>query len=302
MNGLLAVGAVLALSAPAWAQNNQQQEDPVERQVQRYREQLNLTDEQVPKVRELLKKSSEDLRSVLTDEQKQRLDQGGGRGNRGQGGNNAQPGQGNFGRFGGLPGTDELKTQLSLSDDQVAKINAIRDGVREETRNLFRNRQPGGNPLDQFARLRDQTNQKIREVLTDEQKPKFDEIVKNAQAQTPTLGGPGGRGGSVDERVARIMETLRVEDAKEAEAIKGVVKKVVELMDKLEAAQRDSRTKLEEASRNRDLSDDAVGEKITETRGPVKELEKELAAARKDLADIVTNRQELELLRRGILR
>ena len=134
----LAVGAVLFAAQG-------QQEDPVESRVQRYKDQLNLTDEQVPKIREIVKKQIEDMRAVLTDEQKTRLDSGGGRGNRGPGG---QGGQGNaFGNFRGgwLPSTDSLKTSVGLTDEQVTKVNEIRDAVRQEMRTFFQNRGRGNN-------------------------------------------------------------------------------------------------------------------------------------------------------------
>jgi len=98
------------------------------------------------------------------------------------------------------------------------------------------------------------------------------------------------------------MEPLKIEDAKEADAVKGLVKKVYELMEKIDVYQRESRTKIDEASKNKDLSDAAVGDKIQEILKGHHELEKDLAGARKELTDVVTNRQELELLRRGVLR
>jgi len=315
MKTLVAVAAgVLALAAPAWTQDSNDPSEGMARMLQRA---LQLSDEQTGKVKEILKKQSDEIRGVLNDEQKERYAQmnrafGGGGGRDGQGGGG---GFGNFGRGGGgwYPSTDDLKTQLTHTDDQVNKINEVRDAARQELRNFWRNRgQGGGNPGEEFQaftnKLRDDSTKKIKDLLTDEQKPKFDEIVKNYQAQQPApgadrgRGGDGRRGGSIEERVARTMEALRVEDAKEAEAIKAVVTKVVELMDKLEAAQREGRTKIEDASRNRELSDEAVGDRIDEVRKSTRDLEKELATARKDLADIVTNRQELELLRRGILR
>jgi len=297
MTSIVAAG-LLALLA-------QGQEDPVDRQVQRLKESLQLSDDQAAKVKDIVKKQNEDLRTVLTDDQKRRYEEMlSGRGGRGSGGGGGNT-QGFQGFRGGLPPTEELKTTLGLTDDQVTKINAVRDAAREEIRNLFRNRQPGGNPAEEFQKLRESTNAKIREQLTDDQKPKFDEVVKTSQDQGQNQGGQGrgGRGGSsIDDRVGRVMETLRVEKADEADAIKTVVKKVLEAMDKLEAYQRDSRNKIDELSRNREVSDEAVGDKIEELRKGGKDLEKELAGARQQLAEIVTNRQELELLRRGILR
>jgi len=52
MKTWVAVGAVLLAATPAFAQ--QQQEDPVERTVQRMKDQLNLTEEQTSKVRDIV--------------------------------------------------------------------------------------------------------------------------------------------------------------------------------------------------------------------------------------------------------
>ena len=308
----LAVGAVL------FAAQGQQQ-DPVESRVERYKQQLNLTDEQVPKIREIVKKQIDDMKAVLTDEQKQRLDNpfGGGRG--GQGNNGQGNGNGNgFGslRGGWLPPTDSLKTSVGLTDDQVTKVNEIRDAVRQEMRNFFQNRgRRGGQNLGQDfqafqEKSKEETTKKILALLTDEQKPKFEEALKAFAATQGTPGQPGQggqdfaarRSGSLDERVTRMMENLKIEDAKEADAVKSLVKKVMELMDKLDAYNRDTRTKIDDTQKNKDLSDDAVGQKITEIMKGHNEIEKELSAARKALTEVVTNRQELELLRRGILR
>jgi Spy/CpxP family protein refolding chaperone len=316
MKTWVAVGAVLLSAGRAFAQ---QQDDPVERAVQRLKDQLTLTDEQIPKVREILKKQHDDVKAVLTDTQKTTYDQAGGaRGNRpGGNNNNGAPGnQGNQGGFGRgttggawLPPTADLKTQISLTDDQVTKVNEIRDAVRQEMRTFFQNRGRGNNQnlAEQWTEFQEKsktdTTKKIMDILTDEQKPKFEEALKAfATAQPVPQDFATRRAGSLDDRVTRTMETLKVEDAKEADAIKGLVKKVMEVMDKLDAYQRDSRTKIDDTAKNKDLSDAAVGDKITEIMKGHVDIEKELAVARKALTDVVTNRQELELLRRGILR
>ena len=316
MKTWVAVGVGVLLSAgTAFAQ---QQDDPVERSLQRLKDQLKLTEEQLPKVREILKKQHEDVKALLTDEQKTTYDQGGGgRGNRPGGNNNNGNGNGNanpggFNGFRGgawLPSTNDLKTELSLTVEQVTKIYEIRDAVRQEMRTFFQNRGRGNNQnlAEQWnafqEKSKEETSKKIKDLLTDEQKPKFDEALKTFAANqpaTPTFG--GNRGGTLDERVGRVMDTLKIEDAKEADAVKGLVKKVMEIMDRLDAYQRESRTKIDEAAKNKDLSDSAVGDKIQEILKGHLELDKELAGARKQLTEVVTNRQELELLRRGILR
>jgi Spy/CpxP family protein refolding chaperone len=306
----VAVGAVLLSASSAFAQ---QQDDPVERSVTRLKDQLGLSDEQVAKVREIVKKEREDVKAVLTDAQKTTYDQAGGRGNR-PGGNN--PGNGNTAAFRGgwLPPTADLKTQLSLTDDQVTKINEIRDAVRQEMRTFFQNRGRnnggGQNLAEQFnafqEKSKEETTKKIKDLLTDEQKPKFDEAVKAFAANQPApgqgFGGFGNRGGTVDERVTRVMDALKIENGKEADAVKGLVKKVMEAMDKVDAFQRETRSKIDEISKDKDLSDAAVGDRINEILKGHKDLEKDLAGVRKELTEVVTNRQELELIRRGILR
>ncbi len=320
MKTWVAVGAVLLAATPAFAQQTQQ-DDPVERSVQRLKDQLTLTDEQVTKVRDIVKKERDDVKAVLTDAQKTTYDQaGGGRGNRAPGGNNnnAPGGAGGnnaFGNFRGwLPPTNDLKTSLTLTDDQVTKINEIRDAVRQEMRSFFQNRGRGNggaqNLGDQFTafqeKSKEETSKKIKDLLTDEQKPKFDEAVKAFAASQPApgqgTGGFGNRGGTVDERAARIMENLKIEDAKEADAVKALIKKVMEATDKLDSYQRETRTKIDDIAKNKELSDAAVGDKIGEILKGHVDLEKEVAAARKALTEVVNNRQELELLRRGILR
>jgi hypothetical protein len=277
-----------------------QQDDPVERQVQRYKDQLNLTEDQQVKVRDLLRKHQEDLRAVLTDEQKtlydEQLRRFGGRGNFVAGG----PG---FGRGGWVPSSDELKKPLGLSDEQAAKIDDVRDLVRQEMRSFAQeNRGQPRNPDDWqkfMEKVRDEAARKVRDLLTEEQKPKFDEILKSAAVPQATAGRPGQ---SLEDRLRRVMESLKIEKDAEAEAIRGVVRRVLETLDKLEAYQREARSKLDDLVRNQELSDEAVGDKIEELRKGQKELEKALGGARKELAEIVTNRQELELIRRGILK
>ena len=277
-----------------------QQEDPVDRQVNRLKEELRLTDEQAAKARDIVKRQQDDLKGLLTDEQKPRYDEmlRGGRG-RGQG---QGQGQGNQARGGWFPSTDDLKARLGLSDEQVAKFNEIRDGIREEMRRMFQNRENRPGP-EAIEKLRTDTTAKMRDLLNDEQKAKFDEALK----AIPTPGAPGGgdrgRGGnSVDERVSRAMEALKFEKPEEADAVKGLVRKVVELQEKIESLQRENRGKIEELQRDTALSEEAVGDKLSEMRKPAKEFEKQLADARAQLIEVVTSRQEVELLRRGILR
>ncbi len=295
--------------APERAEPAQGQEgrDMADRMAEMLRQSLQLSDEQASKVRDIFRKQRDDIRAVLTDEQKARYDEMGrgfGRG-RDRGGDRGGPPWAG-GRSSWLPPTDELKAQLSLTDEQVEKINAVRDAAREEMRNFFRNRpEGGGDPREQFEafqqRSRENTTQKIREILTDEQKPKFDEALKNYQAQQEQERENRART-RAEERLNRVMADLRIENAAEAEAVKPLVRKVIDLVTKLENFQREARAKMDAASRNRELSEEAIGDTLKALRDGQREIEKELSAARKELLEVVNNRQELELIRHGLLR
>lgn len=165
-----------------------------------------------------------------------------------------------------------------------------------------RNNRPGP---EAFEKLRTDTTSKMRELLSDEQKTKFDELMKGFQ--TPTPGGQndrGNRGGgnSIDERVNRAMEILKFEKPEEADAVKGLVRKVVECQEKVETTSRENRTKYEEMQRDTALSEEAIGDKLSELRKAMKEYEKQLADARAALVEVISSRQEVDLLRRGVLR
>jgi len=335
----LVVAAALSLAAPLLAQQGgpqrrprsnrpeapqaapaqgQETQDMAERMSQWLKQSLQLSDEQTGKVKDIFKKQNDDVRALLTDEQKSRYDEAGrmfgGRGrDRGQQGQDRggppgadRGGPGFGGRSSWLPPTDELKTQLNLTDDQVSKINAIRDASREEMRNFFRNRpEGGGDPRQAFEdfqqKSRESTTQKIRDVLTDEQKPKFDEALKNYQGQQERDRENRART-RAEESLTHVMEELKITNAAESDAVKPLVKKVMDLVAKLEAFQREARQKMDAASRNKELSEEAVGDTLKVQRDGIREIEKELSAARKELLDVVNNRQELELIRHGLLK
>ena len=283
------------------------QDDPADRSAQRLKGQLQLNDEQTGKAREIYKKQQDDIKGLLTDEQKTRYDESL-RGGGGRGGNNNNNNQGGAagGRGGFFPSTDDLKTKLGLTDDQVTKVNEVRDSIREETRRLFQNRNGGNRPgPEAFEKIRDESTKKIKDLLNDEQKGKFDELLKalpTPGAPGANPGGFGGRGGTIDERVARVMELLKFEKPEEAEAVKGLVKAVLEAQDKVETAQRENRTKLEDLQKDAALTDDAIDGKLGELRKTLKELEKGLSDARGKLSEVVSPRQEVDLMRRGVLR
>lgn len=110
----------------------------------------------------------------------------------------AQSGGG--GQRGGMMSPEAQKAQLDamvkavgLTDDQVAKIKAIN---ADSMKKMMALRESGGDPQDmrpKMMEIRQSQQTQIQALLTDEQKPKYEEFMK---AQRPMGGGrgPGGDG------------------------------------------------------------------------------------------------------------
>jgi hypothetical protein len=93
--------------------------------------------------------------------------------------------QGGARQWGGLP-IDALKERLGLSDDQVKKLQAINDESREEFRKAMQELEKDGTidwskTREVMSKHMAATNEKVRGLLTDDQKPKFDQWVKEAE-------------------------------------------------------------------------------------------------------------------------
>jgi len=326
---VIVVLAVLGLaSGPAWAQGG-------DRELNRLKERLGLTDEQVEKIRELnknqregedklQKERDEKFKEVLTEEQRTKYEEyrrnprGGGGGGGGFGGGG---GQGWMERF-QAPPIDLLKKDVGINDEQAEKIKPHLDHFNEVGRKNFEEMQQNGfqgfNWQDETKKFQDRVKEmgeKVKEHLSDEQKEKYDKLSQSRY----TVGGFGGFGGgggggnprreergpqrpSVDDRVRRVMEAFKMENAEEAAVVRDLVKRVVEAQYALEDYEKTAKTSLDELSKKAEATEDEIKTKIDELRGGRKEKDKAVKDAQKALAEIVTYRQELELIKAGILR
>lgn len=85
---------------------------------------------------------------------------------------------------------EEFAKALSITDEQKEKIEKALQELRESSRDAG----PGG-----FAEMREKSNAKVMEILTDEQKAKYKELLGQPFDTTQIrMGGPGGgrRGGN----------------------------------------------------------------------------------------------------------
>lgn len=319
--------ALLALASPLMAQDR-----GTDRMVQRLKERLKLTDEQAAKVKEILVKDTEDrtkmddartekIAALLDADQKKLYEEmrSNQRGGFGGGGNQFQfgGGGGGFGRGMGQLNVEDLKRQLNLTDEQVEKIKPLYEEfnatVQKRVEELRTQGFQGLNWAEELQKGQENIKglaEKVKAHLTDEQKTKLDGImeqmtgwmrmVPNLLNQNRTPSGPARP--SVEDRVRAVMAALKIEKEDERAAIADLVAKIVRAQVDLEDFTKSSREKLAEAAKNRDLSDAAIDDRIKESQGDRLRREKDLAALQKQLSEVVTNRQELELMAQGILK
>jgi hypothetical protein len=325
--------ALLLIAPPLAAQDNRANDF----MLNRMKERLGLSEEQASKVREILAQEAADrqklddariakIKELLDADQQSKYDEmrNSGRGGfRAGGGPGAPGGPGNFGGgFGrgmGQLRMEDLQRDLSLTDEQVEKIKPLTDEFAEQIRkrmeelrangfqglNLAEEMQKGQESIKQLA-------EKVKGHLNEEQKAKMDaqmermmnglRMVSQMMGQRPA-GPPAGPGRpSAEERVRRAVEALRIENAEEARAVRELVEKVVRAQDDLEDGMKTLRERLSETARNRELSDAAVEDRIQQAVADRRAKEKVVAELQKQLVDVVTSRQELELMAQGILK
>jgi Spy/CpxP family protein refolding chaperone len=86
-----------------------------------------------------------------------------------------------FGNPAGLTKRDllitQLTSQLSLTSDQQKQVTSIVDDTRGQVRALFAPLEP------QHEQIRQQGRERIRAILTPEQRPKFEEFLRQLDEQ-----------------------------------------------------------------------------------------------------------------------
>lgn len=101
-------------------------------------------------------------------------------------GDQKQGGHGHMGMGPGMGNVDdhvkELSTKLNLTSDQQTKVKAILEENHQQMQTMMKD--DSMSKEDKHAKMmsmHDSVHAKVREVLTDEQKPKFDAMVKDME-------------------------------------------------------------------------------------------------------------------------
>lgn len=200
---LLAVGGVWAQDEPNKEEpkqgeekkaESQQEDQALSRMIEQLKRRLELTDEQADQLKGIVKEAQAELKKVrenmeskiketLGEEklrQMQRFIDGlfGG----------FRPGRGGPGGFGNFRNMGEqlvnrMKEALNLSDEQVEKAREAVKGFNEKVAEMFRTARENGpegfrEAMENMRKEWDALAEKLKEGLSEEQKSKFDELVK----------------------------------------------------------------------------------------------------------------------------
>ena len=85
--------------------------------------------------------------------------------------------------------TAEYQQRLKLTDEQLAKLNLIMDETRARIEETRRQMHPA------YQKIREEQQQKFRDLLTPEQQVEYDKLRKEREARQRQGGrGPGGPG------------------------------------------------------------------------------------------------------------
>jgi Spy/CpxP family protein refolding chaperone len=75
---------------------------------------------------------------------------------------------------------EQLKTKISLTDEQMAKIKSGHEASRQQVQQLKENTQMSAvEKKEQLVALRKQNRENFLSMLTPEQKTRFEELKKN---------------------------------------------------------------------------------------------------------------------------
>ncbi|HVG90422.1 MAG TPA: hypothetical protein VNB54_02930 [Alphaproteobacteria bacterium] len=107
-------------------------------------------------------------------------------------GDQKQGGHGHMGMGNVDDHVKELTTRLNLTTDQQTKVKAILEENHQQMQAVMNDKSLSMD--DKHAKMKsmhDSVHSKVRDILTDEQKPKFDAMVKDMENQMNGMHGKG---------------------------------------------------------------------------------------------------------------
>jgi hypothetical protein len=205
---------------------------------------------------------------------------------------------------------DMLKEKLSLTDDQYKKLEGFNQEMSDAWKAEMADLQKGGD-FD-WNKMRDKMKEnieamrnKIRGVLTDEQKPKFEEIIKeqNQQMQRGPRMGPDPE--QMKKRLYDQAERELVLTAEEKSAVMPLVKKLLDVRAEARIAN-DKRKEaftdfVRKATGTSDEQKKEITDKLNELRKAREADAQRVKDAQASVREVLTIDNEAKLVALGIL-
>lgn len=206
---------------------------------------------------------------------------------------------------------DRLKEALSLTDDQVTKVQKIDEDTRAEFQKMFTDPNFDRSQMREKGQaLMTAAQDKIKAILTDEQKTKFEQWIKDNPMGRMGRGGPGGPGGpgggprGPEQQIAEAEKALKL-SPDEKSAVMPLVKKLVEARQTARDNQRKRQGDLKDFLKNvpgtTDSQKDEIAAKIKEVRKARADDEAKVKEATDALREVLTPDNECILMSLGIL-
>ncbi|MBI3722997.1 hypothetical protein HY251_03440 [bacterium] len=210
----------------------------------------------------------------------------------------------------GLP-TDTLKEKLALTEDQMKKLEAINQEMLDGAKKAMDEARKDPNfdwskMRENYTKGRDKVRDQIRAILTDEQKPKFEELVKQEDARMQ--GGGGGWRRSPEDQKKRLHDRAEKELAltsEEKAAVMPLVDKVLDV--RTDARVNDEKRKEEftnfvkKAPAGTESEKAEIASKLAEFRKAREEDKKKVKDAQAALREVLTVENEARLMAIGVL-
>lgn len=314
----IVLGGLVALGGTAWAQEGGEKEETKltssrKSELDRMKSRLDLSDAQFEKVVKIFEKADGELKELLTANQKETFNS---RYDRQRGGGAAAGGMG--GMMSGMAKRmmDGMTSELGLNEEQKAKVQKVVDASMEKVNKTMAEARETGNwgaMREVMTTMREESTKEIRELLTDDQKKKFDEMQSNMGGMMGGRGGFGGRssrggdsgrssrgGSSVEWRMRGIMRDLNLSEDEKL-ILEPTIKAVLEAQGEARKAIDAARKALREAATNT-TDEAAMKAAIAKVREAEKGAEANVDGKRVELRELVTLAQEAILVGHGVLK
>lgn len=319
--GVMVLGGLVALGGTATAQEEggKKEESKLsssrKSELDRMKSRLDLSDAQFEKVVKIFENADAKLKDLLTANQKETYNE---RYNRQRGGGMAG-GMGGMMRGMSQRIMDTMTSELDLNEEQKGKVKKIMDSNMEKVEKIMAEARETGDwskMREVGTTMREGVTKEIRELLTDDQKKKFDELSENMGGMMGGRGGRGGfggfggrsrggessrsRGSSVDWRMRGILRDLNLSEDEKL-ILEPTIKAVLEAQAEARKAIDEARKSLREESTNT-TEEEALKAAIGKVREAEQGAEKNVEGKRAELRELVTFAQEAILVGHGVLK